>query len=170
MSSENNLKQLYEQYADMVYRIALSYCGSVNHAEDIVQDVFLRCLKNTPHFENNAHEKAWFIRVTINCCKSLSTSAWMKKICPLNEAEQYPAQSLITPLEQDLFEILSKLPSKYRIVLILRYYEEYPVQEIAKLLHITPNLVSARLLRAKKLLKQKLLSEIGGYSDETRTI
>lgn len=170
MNTEHNMKQLFEQYADMVYRIALSYCGSVSHAEDIVQDVFLRCLRKSPHFENSAHEKAWFIRVTINCCKSLAASAWIKKICPLDEADQYVSQFSISPPEQDLLELLSELPSKYRIVLILRYYEEYSVQEIAKLLDITPNLVSARLLRAKKLLKQKLLTELGGYSDETRTI
>ncbi|MEZ3447613.1 MAG: hypothetical protein K1W30_21240 [Lachnospiraceae bacterium] len=46
----------------------------------------------------------------------------------------------------------------------LRYYEEYQVQEIAELLGITPNLVSARLSRAKKLMKKKFR-----YQDEART-
>ncbi|MDE5867299.1 MAG: RNA polymerase sigma factor, partial [Lachnospiraceae bacterium] len=55
-------------------------------------------------------------------------------------------------------------------VLYLRYYEEYQVKEIAKLLGITPNLVSARLVRAKKLLKQKLLMDMEGIGNEAGNI
>ncbi len=65
---------------------------------------------------------------------------------------------------------MSKLPPKYRTVLYLRYYEEYQVKEIAKILHITPNLVSARLLRAKKIMKQEVLKERKCFEDETGII
>ena len=74
-----------------------------------------------------------------------------------------------------LYELLCTLPAKYRIVLYLRYYEEYQVKEIASVLSITPNLVSARLLRAKKLLRQALLNqnqkqEREKFADETGII
>ena len=58
------------------------------------------------------------------------------------------------------YETLAKLPAKYRIVLYLRYYEEYQVKEIAAILHILPNTVSARLTRAKKMMKQEILKEM----------
>lgn len=171
MSPEQDVKELFERYSDMVYRIAISYGNSVHSAEDIVQEVFLRYLKKQPRFENDEHEKAWFIRVSINCCKSMLSSAWSRRIRPLEDADQ-----LVIPFQQsedhELFEVLSSLPPKYRIVLYLRYYEEYQVQEIAELLGITPNLASARLLRAKKLMKKKLLNsnERMGFQDETGTI
>lgn len=171
MNTQQDAKELFERYSDIVFRIAVSYGNSVHSAEDIVQEVFLRYLKKTPNFENNEHEKAWFIRVAVNCCKSLFSSAWSKRICPLEEAEQFtmPFQQ---PEDYELYEILSSLPPKYRIVLYLRYYEEYQVQEIANLLGITPNLASTRLLRAKKLMKKKLIisNERIDFQDETRTI
>lgn len=169
MNTDDDAKELFERYSDMIYRIAVSYGNSVPFAEDIVQEVFLRYLKKRPCFENRGHEKAWFIRVAVNCCKSAVSSIWMKRIRPLEEAEQiaveFPHQE-----EHELYEMLSYLPPKYRIVLYLRYYEEYQVKEIAELLGITPNLASARLLRARKLMKQNLLKKMEGYRDETGTI
>lgn len=176
MNTEQDARELFERYSDMVYRIAVS-CGSSAHsAEDIVQEVFLRYLKKRPLFESSEHEKAWFIRVAVNCSKSLFSSAWYRRTCPLEEscrltASEQPALP-VQPDEYDLYEALSNLRPKYRTVLYLRYYEEYTVQEIAALLGITPNLVSARLSRAKKILKKKLsiTDERIGYQDETGTI
>ncbi|MDE6620759.1 MAG: sigma-70 family RNA polymerase sigma factor [Lachnospiraceae bacterium] len=172
MNTEQDTKELFEQYSDMVYRIAISYGNSVHSAEDIVQEVFLRYLKKQPLFESGEHEKAWFIRVTVNCCKSLFSSAWNRRICPLEEAGQITLPFQPDEDEQELYEVLSNLPPKYRIVLYLRYYEEYQVQEIAGILGITPNLASTRLARAKKLIKKKLtiLNERMDFQDETGTI
>lgn len=170
MNTEQDTKELFERYSDMIYRIAISYGNSVHSAEDIVQEVFLRYLKKQPLFESGEHEKAWFIRVTVNCCKSLFSSAWNRRTCPLEEADQCTIP--FEPDEYDLYEVLSGLPPKYRIILYLRYYEEYQVQEIAGFLGITPNLASARLSRAKKLMKKQLAiaNERIGFQDETGTI
>ncbi len=158
MDTNREDKELFERYADMVYRISISYGHPPHLSEDIVQDVFLRYLRKRPHFESREHEKAWFIRVTVNCCKSLFSSAWMRRVGPLEEAEQVAIRPQYTE-ESELYELLSRLPSKYRIILYLRYYEEYSVKDIAALLHITPNLVSARLTRARKQMKQEILRE-----------
>ena len=169
MSTNYDVKELFDRYSDMIYRIAMSYGNSVPFAEDAVQEVFLRYLRKRPQFENREHEKAWFIRVTVNYCKSTVSSAWLKRVCSLENAEQ-----IAVPFQQreesELYETLSCLAPKYRIVLYLRYYEEYQVQEIAEILGITPNLVSARLVRAKKLMKQKLLKEREEFQDGTRTV
>lgn len=158
MEKNYDVKILFEQYSDMVYRIAVSYGNDIQTAQDVVQEVFLRVLQKTPRFESPEHEKAWLIRVTINCCKSLLSSAWVKRMRPLEDAER--AFLLFNhDGESALYETLMKLPAKYRIVLYLRYYEEYPVKEIASILHMMPNTVSARLARAKKMLKQEILKE-----------
>lgn len=155
MDNGSAVKELFERYSDMIYRISLSYGKNIYIAEEVVQEVFLRYLKRRPHFENSEHEKAWFIRVAVNCCKSMLSAVWLNRISPLEESQQASVPFLQNE-ESGLFELLTELPPKYRIVLYLRYYEEYQVKEIAKLLGITPNLVSARLVRAKKMMKQKL--------------
>ena len=169
MGTDCNVKELFERYSDMIYRIAISYGNSVSFAEDAVQEVFLRYLKKTPKFETCEHEKAWFIRVTVNYCKSILSSAWLKRTCSIENAGEI-AVPFRQQEENELYAALCCLPPKYRIVLYLRYYEEYQVKEIAEILGITPNLASARLLRAKKIMKQKLLQEREEYQDGTRTV
>ena len=169
MDNEYTVEELFKQYLDMVYRIALSYGTQVSFAEDVVQEVFLRLLKKKPRFKSKEHEKAWLIRVAINCCKSMVSSAWIKRTCSLEDARQ--AENLFQQEEESgLFELMAKLPAIYRTVLYLRYYEECQVKEIAKLLHITPNLVSARLSRAKKLMKKEILKERKCIENETGII
>lgn len=166
MDADNRTEKLFERYADMVYRIAVSYGGTGHWAEDVVQEVFVRYLRKHPCFESDEHEKAWFIRVAVNCSKSMLSSAWMKRNQSLEECEEQEAPSFMREQESGLYEMLSLLPPKYRIVLYLRYYEEYQIKEIAGILHITPNLVSARLKRAKAMVKKNLLRESGGMADE----
>lgn len=157
MYEDSRIVEMFERYSDMIYRVAISYCNNVSMAEDIVQDVFLRFMKARQQFENQEHEKAWFIRVTINCCKSQLTSSWMKRMRPLDEAKTITFER---EEESELYDIILAMPMKYRIVLYLYYYEEYSVNDIAKLLHALPNTVSARLSRARKMLKGIILIEL----------
>lgn len=169
MGVDSDVEELFSRYSDMIYRIAISHSNNVQMAEDVVQEVFLRFLKKTPHFKSSEHEKAWFIRVTLNCCKSLLSSAWIKRVQPLEDTGQ-AAVIFTDSKDSRLYELVSGLPAKYSTVLYLRYYEEYQIKEIAKILHITPNLVSARLSRAKKMIKQQLLKERKCFKDETGII
>lgn len=74
---------MIERYSDMVYRLAYSLVKQKFDADDIHQEVFIRYLRKKPIFQNQENEKAWFLRVTINCCKNHWKSAWMRKITGL---------------------------------------------------------------------------------------
>lgn len=166
--------ELFENYSDVVYRVAFMTCGDRCAAEDIVQEVFVRYLKRRPEFENDEHAKAWFIRVAVNCTKSLQTSAWKRKVVSVEEyydSEDEPTAAFDRE-ESELYEIIRSLPQKYSIVIYLRYYEEYAVSDIAKMLHTTTGTISSRLSRAKKLLKEELSKEGYAYygQDEQRSI
>ncbi|MEG1524310.1 MAG: sigma factor [Clostridia bacterium] len=65
-------EQIVQVYADMVYRLAYGQTRSKIDADDIFQEVFFRCFRKQPLLESNEHQKAWFIRVTINCAKKTS--------------------------------------------------------------------------------------------------
>lgn len=152
-----------EKYKDLVYRLAFSYCGNSTDADDVFQEVFLRYYRKNPEFDSEEHEKAWFIRVTINCSKSLLTALWRTRTVELDE--NLPFQD---SYESDLFRTIMELPPKYRTVIELYYYEGYKIREIAKLLHRSENAIKQQLSRARKQLK-KILSEERGSLDTAST-
>lgn len=67
---EAELEQIVTQYTDMLFRISYSMCGIAADAEDILQNVFLKLCVKRPHFRDDAHCRAWLIRVTINETKN----------------------------------------------------------------------------------------------------
>ena len=69
-------EQVLEQYADMVYRLAIIHMKNKADAEDVFQEVFLRLVKNADKISSEEHLKAWLIKVTVNCCKKQFDSAW----------------------------------------------------------------------------------------------
>lgn len=78
--SNTEIQDAVRRYQTTVYRVALSYTRSIADAEDITQEVFLRALKASPVFCDEEHRKAWFIRVTLNCCKSQLSSYWRRNV------------------------------------------------------------------------------------------
>lgn len=71
MRSEQEVTRAIEQYSDMVRRLCMIHLKNYADTEDIFQTVFLKYVLSSAAFENEEHEKAWFIRVAINACKDL---------------------------------------------------------------------------------------------------
>ena len=158
MSNEKELKETIEKYSDMVYRIALTRSGTVENAEDIFQEVFIKYSQKSPKFENEEHRKAWIIRVTINLSKNMNNQAWNKRIVNLDENISFETKE-----ENDIFSIVCELPKNYKTVIYLFYYEGYKVSEIAKILKKKEGTIKTWLLRARQTLKNKIE---GGFEDE----
>ena len=74
MRSEQETNEAIERYADTVRRLCMIHLKNHTDTEDIFQTVFLKYLVSTTVFESEEHEKAWFIRVTLNACKDLLKS------------------------------------------------------------------------------------------------
>ncbi len=143
-------------YKDRLFAIAFHYCRSRADAEDILQTVLLKYYKSEKEFVTEEYLRNWLIRVTINESKRLLLSHWRRRTVPLEELEEYAAQTLPIPEESELFLAVLALPQKYRIVVHLYYYEEYSVREIADLLAIRETTVQTRLMRARAKLREKL--------------
>ena len=79
-TNEFPIEHLIEKHSNMVYRLAYARVKNKADAEDLVQEVFTRCLKSKTKFNSDEHCKAWLIRTTVNCSKNLLNSAWFKKI------------------------------------------------------------------------------------------
>jgi RNA polymerase sigma factor (sigma-70 family) len=147
-------------YADVVFRVALSYAKTKEDAEDVLQNVFLKLLTKRVKFEDDEHIRKWLIRVAVNECNSLWSSFWRKNVEYIDRMEE--GITFQNADYSDLYDAIKVLPAKLRIVLHLFYYEGYRTKEIADLLHIREATVRSRLTRARKLLK----SQLGEYESE----
>ncbi len=158
MRNQKYIEEILEKYSDMVYRIALTRTGTVENAEDIYQEVFTKFSEKMPNFESEEHEKAWFIRITINLSKNLKSSAWNKRIVNLDENIEFNTQE-----ESNVFTTVCELPQNYKTVIYLMYYEGYKVKEIANIMQKREGTIKTWLFRARDILKEKLE---GGFENE----
>ena len=149
---DDRVNEVVDKYADMVYRIAFTQMKNQADADDIFQEVFLKLCKSAVAFETDEHIKAWLIKVTINTSRKFFTSAWQKKTVALPEKLTYEEKNL----DFDVIPIVQSLPSKYRIVIHLFYFEDMSIAEVAAVLKSKNNTVKSQLSRARELLKNKL--------------
>lgn len=149
-----------ERYADTVKRLCMIHLKNTADTEDIFQTVFLKYALSSAEFESREHEKAWFIRVTINACKDLLKSFFRSRTVSLEELAELPAE--ISEDKRYVLEAVLSLPDKYREVVYLHYYEDYSAPEIGRILGKNVNSVYTLLNRARQRLREKL----GGEADE----
>jgi RNA polymerase sigma-70 factor (ECF subfamily) len=108
-------------------------------------------------FENKEHEKAWLIVTAKNLCRNHLKSWWQKNG---NLEEEMHHLSMEEEADQNLLEIVMKLPEKYRVTLYLYYYEGYDSAEIAKLMEKPSSTVRNYLQRGRERLKVMLGEDI----------
>lgn len=111
-----------------------------------------------PEFQSEEHKKAWLIRVTINCSKTILNSSFIKHRTELDENLSFE-----TPERHDIYYAVLKLPIKYKTVVHLYYYENYSIKEISNILRTNENTIKSRLARARKQLE---IAIKGGIEDE----
>lgn len=149
-------------YSPMVWRIAVTKTQSTQDAEDIFQEVFLKLCANQKIFESEEHRKAWLIRVTINCCNSHFVAPWRKNVVSLDDVAlaQMPDENTMQPDQvgetEDIYAQVLGLPQNMREVILLFYYEDLSIREIAQILQTTEVNVKKRLSRARQKLKLEL--------------
>lgn len=146
--TDEQIQQLVQEYGPAVYRLALAQLRNPHDAEDTYQEVFLRLIRANPTFENPAHQKAWFLRVTVNCCKDLMKKRHRQDVALAEQDQPAPAPEFL-----ELSAAMDDLPPKYRAVIHLFYYEGYKTEEIAEILETKPSTVRSGLNRARKRLK-----------------
>ena len=159
MRSEQEINNAIDKYSDMVWRLCMLHLKNRADTEDIFQTVFIKYAIHNKAFENETHEKAWLIRVTINACKDLIKNFFRSKTTSLDEIME---QAALPNEDKNVLEAVLSLPQKYRDVVYLHYYEGYTASEIGQLLHKNVNTIYTLLNRSKQLLRSKL----GGDEDE----
>lgn len=157
MVSNENFPSLVQRYKDTIFRLAYSYTKNHFDADDITQNVLLQLYKTDRAFESENHIKNWLMCVTVNQCKNLFRAPWRKH----ENLEDY-ANTIAFQEEnsKDLFFMVMGLDKKYRVTLLLHYYEGYSIREISCIMAVPEKTVSTRLARGRKILKELLTKEV----------
>ena len=143
-----------DKYKDLVYRTALTVTGCHEDAEDITQEVFFKYFRMNPEFEDETHEKAWLLRVTINAGRNLLRSAWFRKRADV-DITLFPDGG-DAPGDSAVLKAVLGLPEKYRTAIYLHYYEGYSAAEIASLTGRSAAAVGQHLSRGREKLRKIL--------------
>ena len=112
MRSEQEVNRAMERHADTVRRLCLIHLKNHADTEDIFQNVFLKYALSSIRFESEEHERAWFIRVTLNDCRDLLRRFFRRRTVSLEKLVEQPAQ--IAPDHREVLEAVLALPQPYR--------------------------------------------------------
>lgn len=157
--AESDISAAYVKYSDMLYRISLMQLKNADDAMDAVQDVFLKYIKKNLIFSSEDHEKAWFIRSTINQCRDIYRKNSVRTHEDISTAENLIYKESFSEDHSSLLEAVESLPEKIRSVIVLHYLEDMSIDTIAKTLKLSASAVKMRLSRGREALKQLLEKE-----------
>jgi len=154
--TSEELIRIYNRHADTVYRVCFMFMKNAPDTEDMVQNTFIRLMKDRTVFQNEEHEKAWLIRTASNLCKDYFRHWWSRTV----SINQVPEAGYEQPLAADsILKKVMELPSKYKTAIYLYYYEGYSTVEIAEILKKDPSTIRGYLHNGRKLLRMEMEGE-----------
>lgn len=168
LNTQTDLEQTIRQHGEELLRLAYTYVKNRQTAEDLVQDVFLKAFVKQADFRGDSHYKTYLYRMVMNRCKDYLRSWHYRKTILMEPFQGHMTGRPSSALSEDsavLGHQILALPIKYREVIVLYYYKEFSMREIADLVKLPENTVKTRLQRARKQLKLNL--ERGGYDAQS---
>ena len=154
---DERFKQMVIGYEKDLLRMCRVYLRDAALAEDAVQEVFLKAYKSLDAFRGEASEKTWLMRIAVNVCKDFRRNAWFRFVDRRIVFEEL--QTPCAPPTEEHMALTSeimRLPRKEIDVILLYYYQNMKIKEIAQALGITAAAVSGRLVKARKRLQGAL--------------
>lgn len=159
-----DLERIVNEYGDALLRMCFLYLKDHAMAEDAVQETFLRAFRHQDGFRGESSVKTWITRIAINVCKDMLTDPWARHRSGEDLPDEATPESDIS--SEDRYVISGKianLPPKYKEVILLHYYQELKLSEIAEILGESESTIKTRLKRARDMLRSELK---GVFDDE----
>lgn len=171
--NSNRFKELAYPHAEFIYNMALRFTGNSSDAEDITQETFYTAFKNFHQLREKGKCKYWLLAILRNLYFRESSRNGRKNEVLAGDEESYadllekvvsgeqnPEEAIAKEREeQQVREIIKRVPEKYKTPLILYYMEEMTYQEISAAIEIPIGTVMSRLSRARGYLKREMIRE-----------
>ena len=160
-----NFDGLVATHQSMVFSIAYHFLQDRSAAEELAQDVFLQLYRHFDALQSADHVTFWLRRVTAHRCIDYRR----RRRFPLLSLDRIPEPAAACPLADPLLarrlrRLVSELPGRARIAVILRYQEDLTPEEIARVLDRPVATVKSQLQRALKTLRAKVLRVVGDHT------
>ena len=148
------LSRLVEQYQTDLLRMCYLYLHDIELAKDAVQETYLKAYRALDSFRGECGEKTWLMKIAMNACRDLRRSAWFRHMDRRVTPEMMPSAFVaFEEKDEEVLLAVMALPAKLRESVLLYFYQDMSVKEIAQALSVSPSAVSARLNRAKRKLR-----------------
>jgi RNA polymerase sigma-70 factor, ECF subfamily len=169
MTTEQSFADIYQEHHRRVLHLCAYLLNSQNAAEDAAHEVFMRAQRRMETYDPALPFSSWIMKVASNyCIDILRRRGLEKRLFGVDDAESLNLSSTLpSPLSQVLTaeqgeiirRALASLPDKFRIPIVLAYYNEFNYDQIAAVLQIPRNTVATLLFRGKQMLREKLMKE-----------
>lgn len=157
-------QQLIHLEKEKLYKMAYVYMRNEDEALEVFQETVYLAFKSITKLKNDRYFSTWIIRILINT--SISTLRKKKRFVLINEEmwDNMPGKEMVeTDVQIDLMNALNEMDEKYKTVLLLRYYQDYTIQQIAVILGCPEGTVKTNIRRGITVLKEKMK---GVYKDD----
>ena len=162
MDARETLAALMVQHGSRLLRLCAMNLRDASLAQDAVQDTFLKAFRQFHRFRGDADALTWLTAIAINVCRDYRRTAWFRHVD--RRMEDLPEQAASFPFpDNTVITEVTKLPDKYREVILLRYYQDMKQKDIAAALGISDRAVRQRLNKANTMLREQLKE---WYEDE----
>ncbi len=163
--SKSAYGELIAEYQVYLYKTAFLYVKNEADSLDAVQECVMRGLLAIGKLKEPHYFKTWITRILLNCIwqgkKQTQTVA-------LEEYREKGVENYLIEEKVDLYDAIDSLKEQYKTVVILFYFQELKIKEIARIMEIPEGSVKAYLYRAKKQLRRWLEGEQKEYKEERR--
>jgi len=165
-------RALYDLYKDRVYSISLHFFhGDAAAAGDVTQQVFLKLMTSIRQYRGDAEFSTWLYRLVVNACMdaarsrkaepAISDPSRMDTLTARGSQEEDYARA---QMANSVRAAVSALPPKFRMAVLLRYFDDLSYEQMARALHCSMGTVASRLSRGHKMLAERLKG-LGGTKD-----
>jgi RNA polymerase sigma-70 factor (ECF subfamily) len=164
---ENAFEMLSDVYRPMLWSLAMKILRNPEDANDAVQDTFVKALRALGEFDTTRPLKPWLCRICANCCMDAlrhrrKDGASLDQFeHTLSDSDPVEDQATGSIRQTQLFEAISRLPEKYRQIILMRHFRHMEVNEIAVELDKPEGTIKSWLFRARALLKRDLRPAMG---------
>ena len=156
-TADQEFRRIVEMYQTSLLRMCSAQLQDSVLAEDAVQETFIKIYRSLPSFKKESGEKAWIMKIAVNTCRDMRRSKWFRYVDRRVTPDSLPdEQATIEETDDELTSAILNLSQKLREVVMLFYYQDMKLNEIAEILAVTVSTVASRLSRARKKLKDAL--------------
>lgn len=163
----NAFKQVYDNYGDLLFRLAMRMLGSRQDAEDAVQNTFIKLFQRIHQFRHESCFRTYLVRMILNIC--FDQLQKRRPLLDLDEARHVSANPE-PELQMVLQQAIDQLPERMRACFVLFAVEGWPQLEIAEAMHITLGAVKSHVFQAKARLRALLPAHLLGVDYDMRRV